>query len=101
MALDIFKNDDVKITRSEWSAGTDFIFHLHKNLNKIIFVEKGSIKVIITDQFGKSEEHIVSAQKNIFVPANTYRQIIVLEDSIFFKFYWHVKNDKFYEKYKI
>jgi mannose-6-phosphate isomerase-like protein (cupin superfamily) len=101
MSLDIFKNDDIKVTRSEWPAGTEFVQHLHKDLNKIVFVEKGSIKVIIKYQSGISEEHIVSAQENVFVPAGVYRQIFVLEDSIFFKFYWRVKRDKFYEKYKI
>jgi uncharacterized protein YjlB len=88
MALEIFKNKFVKITRSEWPAGTDFPMHLHRSFHKIMFVEKGKIKVIIWGKSGVESENIVESQGSIFVPAGHNRKITVLDDSVFFKFYW-------------
>lgn len=88
MALDIFIDRYVKIKRSEWVAGTEFGKHIHVEFDKIVFVEKGMINVKIWDHDSQEKDNIITAQSSIFVPKNVYRQIIVLEDSIFFKFYW-------------
>ena len=88
MALDIFLDRYVKIKRSESAAGIEYGKHMHREFDKIIFVEKGTINVKIWDHDSQERDNIITAQSSVFIPKDVYRQIIVLEDSIFFKFYW-------------
>lgn len=88
MALDIFLDRFIKIKRSESAAGTEYGKHMHTEFDKIIFVEKGMINVKIWDGDSQERDNIITDQSYVFVPKGVYRQIIVLKDSIFFKFYW-------------
>jgi hypothetical protein len=91
MALDIFETKHVKISRSEWPAGTEFPRHLHADFNKIIFVERGKLSIKIWDENGVETEKIIENQTSVLVPYGHYRKITVLEDAVFFKFYWREK----------
>lgn len=88
----ITDNSFVEISKHTWKEGEKFPKHAHRDYNKIIIVSSGRI-MVHTWINEKKTSHILESGQHIVVPANTFRQITVMEDSVVYKVYYRNMSD--------
>lgn len=88
----ITDNSFVEISKHTWKEGEKFPKHAHRDYNKIIIVSSGRI-MVHTWIDEKKTSHILESGQHIGVPANTFRQITVMEDSVVYKVYYRNMSD--------
>lgn len=93
----LIENDFIKVTRNTWSKGEVFPKHTHKEFHKLLIVESGKVRVR-TWRDNQEKSTILSSGEGIEIPAEVFRQTIVLEDTIAYKVYYKdieiFKNDR-------